>query len=203
MSAGTVESPTKERIIVVAPFGIEADHPRCCDLLIKSIPNCRLRSVIDGSRPARDFKSGEMKVPRDQAISMGDFPRTPGMQLHVNPLELTYLVVDPLKKDEATQGRIVSWMKQHKGLRADKIKIEEHATGKLDIHEMKTLCRELYDIVDSGEAKQIKGSKLTMEEIDQLPGHYMLNPGLRTMTTQPRFEKDFEAWVSNLANVGG
>ena len=198
----TPEAPPV-REIVVAPFGIEADHPRCSDLYIQCIPNLRLRSSIDGSRPARDSKTGDMVTPRDQAINMGDFPKTPGMQLHVNPLELTYVVVDPLADMPDMQERVVKWMNNHTPFRGDKIKIDKKLEGKIDVHQMKSLCREMFNLMKDGEAKHVRGSKPDMSEIDLLPGKYLLNPGSRVMNTQPRFEVDFDSWVEKLANQGG
>lgn len=195
------EAPVRE--IVVAPFGIEADHPRCCDLYIQCIPNLRLRSAIDGGKPARDNKTGDFSVPRDQAINMGDFPKTPGMQLHVNPFELTYVVIDPLADMQDMQDRVVRWMNQHTPFRGDKIKIDKKLEGKIDRHQMKSLCREMFNLVKDGEARHVRGSMPDMSEIDLLPGKYLLNPGSRVMNTQPRFEDDLPGWIDRLANQGG
>lgn len=208
MPIATQEPPAKEAPVtdggmIVAPFGIEADHPRNCDLLIQSIPNCRLRSAIDGSKPVRDAKTGELKVPRDQAINMGDFPKTPGMQLHVDPQSCTYVIIDPLASNEQMRDRVAAWMKQHTAYRGGKIKVDDKLEGTLDKHRMKTLCREMFNLVKDGEAKHVRGPMPDMQDIEALPGNFLLNPGSRTQNMQPQFEKDFEAWVDRLAGQGG
>ena len=74
--------PTAEAIqekTIVQPFGIEADHPRMCDLLIQSLPGCRLRSVIAANKGAKDAKTGEVRIPEGQAHGLARMPRVPGM----------------------------------------------------------------------------------------------------------------------------
>ena len=189
---------------LVSPFGIEADHPRMSDLLLQSLPGCRLRSAIDGTKGAVDAKSGEYRIPLDQARSLAAFPKVPGMQLHVNPEECSYVILDPLEKDEVLLDRITKYLREQTPLRTDtKIRGVKSVSGKLDVHRMKTLCRELFHIVEAKEAKVVKGPKLDIDLIDELPGHYLLNPGLRTATTLPMYEKDWDLWVENLTRMGG
>lgn len=189
--------------LVVSPFGIEADHPRNCDLLLQCIPNMRLRSVIVGSRPAID-RMGEFRTPLDQARHLASLPRLPGMQLHVNPAKCVYEVIDPLYEDEALCERIAKWMRENNAFRTSgKVKGIAPQKGELDVHRMKSLCREMLALIDAGEARLIRGPKPELDEIEQLPGKFLLNPGIRTSTTQPVFEEDFPEWVSRLSNSGG
>lgn len=204
MPTATQEAPAKEaQMSVIPPFGIEANHPRNCDLVIQAIPGLILRSAFDATKPVRDAKTGDLVVPKDQVINMGDFPKTPGMQLHVNSAECTYIVIDPLAKDEAMMEKVQAWVRQKTPYRSAKIKLTAVQEGKLDRHRMKTLCRELMWLVTSGEATKVKGSIPDMQDIEQLPGHFLLNPGSRVQNTQPVYEKDFEAWIDRLANQGG
>jgi len=195
---------TEEHVIVVTPFTIEADHPRMSDLLIQSIPGCRLRSAMDGAKGAKNAK-GEDVVPIDQVRVLGSFPKTPGMQLHVNPEKLTYEIIDPLNKDEEMCERVRKWLKQNSPVNpGDKLKgsKEDVLKGKLDKHRMKTLCREMFNLVEAEEAKKASVSFPNMKEIEELPGNFLLNPGSRVRNTQPIFEKDFDRWVETADKSG-
>jgi hypothetical protein len=205
MPTATQDSPAKEAQIdsVIPPFGIEADHPRNCDLIIQAVPGLILRSAIDTSKGVRDVRTGQMVIPKDQIINMGDFPKTPGMQLHVNPNDCTYVVIDPLAKDERIMELVQQWIRTKTPYRNAKIKLEHTVEGKLDRHRMKTLCREMVWLVQANEAKKVRGSMPDLEDLEALPGYFMLNPGSRVQNTQPIYEKDFEAWVDRLANQGG
>ena len=202
MSTDTVPNSTV-REIIVAPFAIEADHPRNSDLLLQCIPNCRLRSAISGSKGIEN-QAGDEMVPLDQARGLAAFPRTPGMQLSVDPAGLRCIVSDPLFQNEALCDRITTYMKDRFGYTSDKkVRGVPPREEVLDVHQMKSLCRELLNIVNSGEAKIVKGQLPDLEEITELPGHFLLNPGLRTATTQPRYEKDWDQWVDRLSHSGG
>lgn len=193
--------------VSVASFGIEADDPRNCDLLIQSIPNCRLRSAISGSKPTivnKQDPHNSPVVPRDQAARLGTLPPLPGMQLHVNPSTCTYRVVDPLHGDEALCARIKRNMEEHGAVRSrTELDGVPPQKGVLDPHRLKTLVREMVWIVESGSAKVVKGSLPSMEDVEALPGNFLLNPGSRVPNTQPRYEKDLEAWVEKMGQTGG
>jgi hypothetical protein len=68
---------------------------------------------------------------------------------------------------------------------------------------MKTLCREIVWLLNEGSVRVVKGATPEMDDIDELPGKYLLNPGLRTQTTQPTFEEDYDGWVNQLTRAGG
>lgn len=199
MSTGTVE---KQGIIVV-PFAVEVDHPRNDDVLLQSIINCRLRSAIDGSRPAIDAKTGDLHVPNDQARALASFPRTPGMQLHVNPAALTYEIIDPLEGNEEMCDRIVKFLKRSGAPSLERIKGVPKQNGKLDINRMKTLCREIIWLSDERAVKAVKGKIPRIEDVEELPGEFLLNPGSRVPNTQPQFEADWDNWVQQLSRSGG
>ena len=199
-----MSTDTLEREIIVTPFAIEADHPRMSDLLIQGTPErYRLRSAVDGSKPGKNSK-GEEATPIDQVTVLGSFPKTPGVKLHVNPQDCTYKIIDPLNEDEELCERIRKWLKQNSAFNmGDKLKGAKTIEGKLDKNRMKTLCREMFNLVEAGEAKKATASFPDMEEIDSLDGNYLLNPGSNINNSQPVFEKDFDAWVENLSRSGG
>lgn len=183
-------------------FTIQADHPRNSDLLLQTIPNCRLRSTISSSRTVRDRRSGEEMVPIDQAAGLGSLPMIPGMTLKVNTKNGTYLIEDPLHNNEALCERIQRHFRTIIGSDS-KVRGVPPQPGKLDEHRIKTLVRECRNIVDAKEARIVEGILPELDEVELLPGRVLLNPGLRTASTQPRFEDEWDSWFSRLQQVGG
>lgn len=184
--------------VMIAPFGITVDHPRSCDVLLQSIPGCRLRSRLKATMTT---VGGLVRTPQSKGISP---PEVPGMQLHVNPAELSYVVFDPLNEDEDAKHRIRRYLHETTGVRVDvNLRGAETVKGKLDKHRMKTLCREICNLLDEGVVQMIKGVAPDREDVDDLDGDYLLNPGLRTQTTQPMYEKDYPAWINQLTRSGG
>ena len=125
---------------LVPPFVIVADHPRNCDLLLQCIPGCRLRSALSASKPVIDQKTGEAKIPVDQARHLGQLPQVPGMHLAVNPAELTYEITDPLFGDEEACERLRRAINETGGATRipGKLKGVKPNKGTLDIHRMKS-----------------------------------------------------------------
>ncbi len=203
----TAAEPTKEKeggkVATVAPWGIEADHPRNSDLAIQAIPGCKLRGGIKASRTVKDAKSGEEMVPLDQARHLGQLPSIPGMQLHINPTKGTYKIVDPLYGDETMCERISKRIQASSLVRGN-VKLSGVAPqdGKLDQHRMKTLCREMLNIVDAGEAIIVAGPKPSRDDVDNLPGRYLLNPGSRVESGQPLFEDELEEYRQKVNQRG-
>jgi hypothetical protein len=186
----------------VPEFTIEADHPRNCDLLIQAIPGLRLRGSVDGSRHTIDAKSGDTRVPIDQARALASFPRTPGMHLTISTRRAMYRVSDPLYKNEALLNRISQHFKES-GRGAVQVNGVAPTEGALDRDRMKTLCRELIELAEMGHIKVVAGALPNADEIEDLPGQFLLNPGSRVQNTQPRYERDYEEWVSKLSHGGG
>jgi hypothetical protein len=199
MTTATMEKPAQtKQATIVPPFGIEADDPQLCDLLLQSIPGCRLRSRI---KPTTTTVKGQVRTPTTQGHSP---PEAPGMQLHVNPADCTYVVHDPLNDDENAKARIKRYLQLTTGARQDaQIRGADTVKGKLDKHRMKTLCREVIWLLDAGQVRVVKGAPPEIEDVDEMPGNYLLNPGLQTSTTQPMFEKDFPQWLDQLTRSGG
>jgi hypothetical protein len=193
-----------KKLAAIAPFGIEADHPRNADLMLQAIPNGRLRGRISASRTVLDAKTGEEMVPQDQARHLGLLPQIPGMEIHVNPAKCEYVIVDPLASKPDLCEQIRKRMAQAGGTRSvSQIRGVPDQRGTLDEHRMKTLCRELVWLVEAGEAKLVKGVLPSLEDIEDLPGKFLMNPGSKIQNTQPRFEEDWEDWLSQLTKAGG
>jgi len=187
-----------------APFAIEADTPNNSDIALQSILGCKLRTSIGVNKPVKNTNTGAERIPKDQSIHLGMLPTIPGMQLFVDPADCSYRIVDPLHKDEKLCERIRLEIEARSAFKTDKkLKGIETQRGTLDVHRMKTLCRELLWFLDSGEAKLVKGIKPKLEDIDKLPGKYLQNPGCRVPNLQPRYEDDYDKWLENLAKMGG
>ena len=181
----------EKKTIIVPPFTIEADHPRNSDLLLQSIPNCRLRSVIKASRTTlvnKQSDTNEGVIPKDQAQHLGMLPTIPGMRLAVDPEKLRYEVTDPLHENKDVCKNISSALRAdgrpylNEGLRG----VPPQA-GALDVHRMKTLCREVIYLLDAKEARIRKGLAPDLEDASELPGNFLLNPGSRVPNNQPEY----------------
>jgi hypothetical protein len=201
-----MSTQVKEEIII-SPFTIEADHPRSSDLLLQAIPNCRLRSAIKASRTTiRNPQSptNEPVIPKDQARHLGSLPVIPGMRLSVDPANLTYEITDPLCDNPELCDRIESALNSDdRPLSIDKIKGVPVQKGELDVHRMKTLCREIVWLLKDKHVKMAKGPQPDMDDVEELPGKYLLNPGSRVPNNQPVYEEDMPQYVDNLKKSGG
>lgn len=190
--------------VQVAPFAIEIDHPRNCDCRIQSIPGATLRSTIKATRTVKDAKTGEERIPKDQANHLGMLPEIPGMQLHVNPNSGLYRIIDPLHGNEELCEKIRKRLVESSPMSvASRINGVKPQAGELDIHRIKTLCREMIRMVQSGEAKVIKGTLPKMDEVEGMAGEFLLNPGAMVHNGQPQYERDWTEWVANLNRMGG
>lgn len=195
MATETLERP---KAMIVAPFGVEADHPRNNDLVIQAIPGCRLRGKM---KTIVQAVTGEISSPQVAGHSV---PELPGMQLHINPADLSYVITDPLNDDPDAMRRLSQFLQATTGTRADQnLRGVPTKKGKLDVHRMKSLCREVCDLLDEGHFKMVKGAQPKRDDVEDLPGHFLLNPGARTQNQQPVFEKDYEEWVDRLTRSGG
>lgn len=187
---------------LVTPFEVEADHPRNCELLLQCIPNARLRSAFDGMKANVDSR-GRPSVPVDQALMFASFPRLPGMRLLINPKELKYVISDPLHGDSMTCESVRQWMAQYQPMKTGtKVDGVPPQSGTLDVHRMKSLCREITTLVKDGQMKLVRGVLPTEEEVATMPGKFLLNPGSTVQNGQPRYEEDYEAWLERLHTRG-
>lgn len=203
-TSSSQKTERKTKVASVSPFTIEADHPRNQDLLLQAIPNCRLRSRILPSRTVSHRRKGQEVhlVPTDQGIHLGKLPPIPGMRLKINPANLSYEVVDPLEDNPELAHSI------EEALKSDNRAITEinpvpKQEGKLDVHRMKTLCREVCWLLESKHATVVHGTDPVMEDVEDLPGKFLLNPGSQVPNGQPKYEDDFDEYAGNLQSHGG
>lgn len=191
---------TKSNQSSVAPWGIAADHPRNCDLLLQSLPNTRLRSAIKPTKMIFDRENGvQITRPHSAGIIEGLPSSIPGMQLSVDPAKGTYNVIDPLSEDEDMCEKIQRALARQGVYRTEnKIRGVPDRGGLLDPDHMKTLCREMCRLVNAGEAVVIKGSLPTEDDLENMAGEFLTNPVNMGDYRQPRYEKDLQAWVETL-----
>ena len=197
----TVTAPDAKRLSV-KPWGIEAAHQRNCDLLLQSVEGCRLRSAIRPNKEIidRDPQTREQIVRDASAKVIEGLPANiPGMQIHVNPAKCAYRIVDPLHDDEAMCERIQQALERQTSVRTgSKLRGVEGRSGTVDRDRMKTLVREMCNLVAAGEAKVVQGICPGTEEVDGLPGDYLLDPSNMGLYHRPRYEKDEQDWVETL-----
>ena len=159
---------------------------------------------MDGSKGSFSERTGEYTVPLDQSRHLAAAPKIPGQELHVNPLKLTYKIVDPLCEKPELLTRLEKFLAQTTGRSIDgKLRGVPAVEGTLDPHQMKTLCREMWNLVQAKEARLVKGAMPDIDDIQGMAGHFLLDPGSIVPNTQPRYEKDFAAWVERLSSNGG
>jgi len=206
-----VEKTGNKKAVIVAPFEIEADHPRNSDVMIRSIGiHCKLRSALRSDRKVfmTDLlkrKGMQPAIPRDQAATLGAMPQLPGMRLVIDPGEMSYRIWDPLEADEALRIQL------KQALMADDKYIISSTTeirgvpateGTLDKDQMKTLCREAKYLCDIGHCKFVgSGPVPEQEDIDELPGRYLRNPGIQTETQEPIYEDQYDAWKMKMREM--
>jgi len=204
-----MSATAEKKNVSVMPFCIEAKHPRNCDVAIQCL-GLVLRGAVsatveifDKLWSEEDFEEGKNTRPAGAKIVDG-VGELPGMQLQVDPAGCRWKAIDPLYKDEKRLTRIKKAMKRAIGISvSDNLGGVPPREGKLDIHTMKTLCRELLCFLESGEIRMIKGPTPMREDIDELPGKYLLNASNIMGWHQPRFEEDYEGWVDRMSQITG
>lgn len=185
-------------------FGVEIGTQRNNDCKLQCIPGERIRGAIDPRNGVIDPETGDETTPQDQSIGLAGFPKTPGQQVHVNPSKGTYSIVDPLCEDEDLCARVKRFMDQGQGYRtAGKLAGVPVRRGTLDRHAMKSLCRELVQLVESKDATFCRGPDVSITDVENMPGMFLLQPGLRTDTLMPRYEDGWDDYLDNLRKSGG
>ena len=198
----------KKTTTAVAPFGVEANPTNNGDLMLQSLEKRTLRGRIDATkrsiRGAKDMNEDYTVIPVDRIKYLGQLPKIPGMQIHVNPAKLTWKIIDPLHDDDEMCERIRRALSRIEGMAYRPPKIQGHPpqSGKLSNHFMKTLVRELVWNVESDQAFVVMGEAPSIEDVDQLPGKYLMNAGSTTYR-QPKYEEDFREWEEKLIRAGG
>lgn len=200
MSSETATATKTRSKCPVAPWGIEADTMTNGDVILKCLRPERLRGRIVPSKTRKHPRTGDEFVP---ATAVPNFPEVPGMQLHVNPAVCEWKIIDPLRGNEELCAKILRRLKQLRQQSwADKLDGVPSKSGKVDIHMMKSLCREMWHLVTSGDARLVKGILPSMEDIEAMDGDFLLEPGSNMNTSRPKFEKDLPEYIRNLGRLG-
>lgn len=177
---------------ILPPFGIENVHPNNSDLMLQGVEGgLRLRGPV--LKPVISQTAGQC-------------PAVPGAQLHLNPKTGEYTMRDPLNDEQHIElrSRLQRWLTNSRGVRVTgEIRGAKTITGKLDRNRVKTLCKELAELEAEGHIKAIKGAVPTIEEVDEMPGRYLLNPGARFHNLQPRFVDEYEEYKEHLTTSAG
>lgn len=194
----------RRRASSIAPFEIEVDHPRNSDVMFQGlygVINQRLRSRLKPATKTVATKKQRSVIHAPQCVGQS-LPEIPGMRLQVNPAQCSVRVVDPLHNNDKLRGELQAFIKATQGSSVVPPNGVEPAEGKMDEHRMKTLCREILVLIEAEEVVLKKGPKFDLDDCNDLPGNYLLNPASRIPNSQPQFEKDLPAYAEKLNNLG-
>lgn len=198
-----------EKTASVMPFAIEARTPRNQDLMIQCLGGMKLRGAVSATVEVfdhtwtdldADSEDGErltMPTPAKVIPGVGDLP---GEQLYVNPVTGEWKTFDPLYKKEAVLDRIRRAIKNRGGVAnvGERLRGIKARSGRVDADTMKTLCRELLCFIEAKEARVVKGICPDRDDVDELPGRYLLNWSNRSKWHQPRYEDQVDRWTEKL-----
>lgn len=200
----------KKRAVSVTKFAIEARTPRNQDLMIQSLGKMRLRGAVSAmvetlDKTREEGDEDEIPVRRMGAKLIEGVGELPGMCLYVDPAVCSWKIADPLYKDEKTMDQVAKAMQRTRGaIVVDrKLRGMKPKSGRLGRDEMKTLCKELLCFIEAGDAKVVHGIAPTSEDIDELPGDYLLNWTNTEKWRQPRYAKDYEKWANRVSQLEG
>lgn len=200
MSDEVLTKEKRMKVGPVSPFTIEADDSSNSDLYIQVLGGLRMRSTIKQVKEIFDKEDGEQVTRSTSANMIDGLPRDiPGQRLRVNPAECTWECSDPLRNDQETLDKIQRAINAQTSRRTNsRLRGIPTSSGKLGVDEMKTLIRELLCFVDSGSARVVKGIKPEPEDVNEMPGRYLLNWSNQGQFNQPRYEDELEAWKRQL-----
>lgn len=202
MADTATQDPPKRKTTNMAPFGIQADHPRNSDLMIKTLTNVRLRSAFDSGKSATDAKTGQTVAPVDQVLNFARFPKMPGMELHVDPAAGTYVIRDPLSDEPDLLERWADAQRATQGASSDfRLRAVPTQKGTLDADQMKTLVREMVHLLEAGEAKIVKGPQPTLDAVDGMEGRYLTHPSAHVPNSLPKYEDEIPAWTERQRGI--
>ena len=191
----------KKTKTTLKPFTLEADAPNNGNISLHSILGCQLRSRIKSTKRifVKDRMTGEQVERIESAHLIPGMPaEVPGMRIEVHPERSAYRVYDPLCDNDELCEEIDAAMAAQSGMSKKRVRGVKTFTDTLGKDLLKTLMRELRNIVDSGDGVVVKGIMPEMEDIDAMEGDYLTNPGNRTKYHMPRYEKDMDDWAEKL-----
>ena len=195
-----------EKSVSVMPFAVEARTPRNQDVMIQGIGNVKLRGAVSASVEMFDKQMAEdgedLGVQPAGAKIHPGIGELPGEILYVNAAEGTWKTRDPLFGKQEKLDRIKTVLDREREVRtADRLRGIKPREGELGRAEMKSLCRELISLLDAREVKLVKGVRPTTEDVDALPGRYLLNQTNLSGFRQPRYEDEYEDWVDKMHGI--
>jgi hypothetical protein len=192
MSTGLKENKMK----TLSPFIVEFCNPRQSDIMLQCIPGrLRMRSAT-----GQIITNVNGTIKTVTGIDGYTVPSVPGMQLHVDPTKCTYRVKDPLNDKPELITEIEKYIEHQSAYDGVKVQGVPSLEGELDVHRMKSLCREIVWLLENGDARMVKGIQPALKEVQKMPGNFLLNPGLNETerSTLPYFEKDMDAWYNRM-----
>jgi len=198
---------TAEKEVMVRPFTIEIDHPTNANVFVQGIA-LKLRSRVKHAKKIRKLnkQTGEVEERPASAKMLSTLPsEIPGQHLRVDPAKLEWEVTDSLVDDPDTCREIALAMRQdERSVYRNPVNIKgvPAKRGTLNEHQMKTLCRELFHILENGHAKVVKGIAPDIEDVNEMPGKYLTNAFSEHPIHQPQFEEDMPAWIDRLNRLG-
>jgi len=208
----SIDEKKKARSVTVPPFEVEVHTPRNQDIMVQCLGNMRLRGAVrstvdvfdkqwlddDEDQDAEDLPTRSAPARLIEGIS-----DLPGMRIMIHPGELKWKVYDPLHKKEKTFKKIKRAMKRAFGVISvgDTLGGVKPRMGVMDEHTMKSFIREILCFIISEEVRVVKGVAPSIEDVNALPGRYLLNNSNVGNWHQPRFEDQYNTWVDDMNRI--
>lgn len=183
---------TETTVQTVPAFAVQATHPRNCDLHLMCLNGVIGRRMRSTTNPLVTNIQGQPRPFNRQ----DPVPVIPGQILRVFPSELRVVMEDPFFGDDVMRDALARWLRKNQGgtstIPPSGIPPVE---GRMDANRMKSLCREILHLLADKSMTQVEGPAFDLEDVDGLPGDYLLNPGSIIPTGQPALEKHWDQYV--------
>lgn len=146
----------------------------------------------------RTDHEGKSMGGRPVGDAMSQMPDSPGQRLTVDLATGHLREYDPLESDPERLAHICRVMGRARGGVDVKYKPIPAKDHKIDEHTLKTLCRELYSMVnaDDPKARVVDGKLPSQEQIKSMPGRFLFDPA-NSDPVKFRFEDQYEKWLEN------
>lgn len=157
-----------------------------------------IRGRYDTSRMAkrpmgmRDLGSEATRIPSP----------IPGAMLRIDVRRSTATLFDPLA--ETTEGKEILRRYNELAKRVPALRQMspfESLTYKLDPDQLKTLLCDLLRKLESGDITVIDGRMPELDELDNIPGHELYDPG-NNSHDKPRYKKDLPSFIDKMRAAG-
>ncbi len=133
--------------------------------------------------------------------TMGQIPNLPGQHLAVSTRDRRITISDPLEHDKTLLSQLRLAMRKLRSIREAEVTYVPSTERQLDEDALKTLLFELSAMIANKTATVIKGDFPTREQIEQLAGDELWDPGDTTGRPKPRYKKDERAWRNRQAGI--